>query len=125
MKYIGQFAIIIAVSFVGEILHALIPLPIPASIYALVIMLAALLTKIIKVQWVSETAHFLVDIMSIMFIPAAVGLIAYWDSLRPVLLPVIVVILVTTWAVMIVSGRVTQAVMRRKKPKQKEEVEEA
>ena len=35
-----------AVSFVGEILHAVLPLPIPASIYGLVLMLALLMTGI-------------------------------------------------------------------------------
>ncbi len=115
MKYIAQFAIIVAVSFAGEILHCIIPLPIPASIYGLVLMLVGLITGIIPLNRVRETGKFLVEIMPLMFIPAAVGLLDSWSILKPILLPVAVITVVSTILVMAVSGRVTQAVMYRKK----------
>ena len=43
MKYLKQFAIILAVCLVGEVLKGLLPLPIPASVYGLVLMLLALM----------------------------------------------------------------------------------
>ena len=46
MKFLKQFTIILIVSFIGEILNHLIPLPVPASIYGLVIMFACLKFKI-------------------------------------------------------------------------------
>jgi holin-like protein len=67
MKYVKQFLIIMGVSFIGEGLYYLIPLPIPASIYGLVIMLALLLSKKLKLDAVKETADFLIKIMPIMF----------------------------------------------------------
>lgn len=113
MKYIKQFAMIIAVSLIGEVLHALFPLPIPASIYGLVLMLAALVTGIVPHGSVSETGHFLVDIMPLMFIPAGVGLMVSFDVLKPLLLPYLTITVVSTLLVMLAAGRVTQAVMRR------------
>ena len=59
MKYIKQFSIIITVSFLGEVLHALLPLPIPASIYGLLLMLAGLCCHIIPMDGVKETGKFL------------------------------------------------------------------
>ncbi len=112
MKYIRQFTIILAVSFLGEILHALIPLPIPASVYGLVLMLAALCTGMIRLSHVEETADFLIEIMPVMFIPAAVGLLDSWSSLRPVWIPIILITLITTIIVMAVTGRVTQRMIR-------------
>ena len=47
MKFLKQFSIILFISFLGEILHTLIPLPVPASVYGLVLMLAALVTGIL------------------------------------------------------------------------------
>lgn len=122
MKYLKQFGIIIAISFVGEILKAIIPLSIPANIYGLVLMLLALVTKVIKLSDVKETAYFLVEIMTIMFIPAGVGLMVTWGALKSILLPVIVITLVTTVIVMAVTGRVTQLVIRleRKRGKKHE-----
>lgn len=67
MKFIRQFLIILAVSFVGELLNYFIPLPIPASIYGLVLMLICLQRGIIPLEAVRETGKFLVEIMPLMF----------------------------------------------------------
>ena len=104
-----------AVSFVGEILHAVLPLPIPASIYGLVLMFLCLMLGVIKLSDVHDTACFLIEIMPVMFIPAGVGLMESWGELKAVLVPVLVITLVSTIVVMIVSGRVTQAVIRLEK----------
>ena len=115
MKYIKQFGIILLISFLGEILRAVIPLPIPASIYGLVLMLAALMTHLLPLEAVQDSGKFLIEIMPLMFIPAAVGLITAWDALRPVCVPVLVITAATTVIVMAVTGRVTQAIIRREK----------
>ena len=82
MKYIRQFLIILAISFAGEILSSLIPFPIPASIYGIVILFVGLVTEIIAYESVKETGHFLVEIMPVMFIPAAVGLLESWGIIK-------------------------------------------
>ena len=113
MKYLRQFCIILFVSFLGELLHFLIPLPIPASVYGLVLMLAALCTKILKLVQVKETADFLIEIMPVMFIPAAVGLLDSWSALQPIWFPVVVITILTTVIVMAATGCVTQHMIRR------------
>lgn len=118
MKFIRQFVIILTVSFIGEILHGLIPLPIPASIYGLVLMLTALLTGILKLDQVKDTSKFLIEIMPVMFIPAGVGLIDSWGILKPVLIPVVSIVLISTVVVMGVAGRVTQAVIQIKEKRE-------
>lgn len=115
MKFLKQFSIILFISFLGEILHTLIPLPVPASVYGLVLMLAALVTGILKLGQVRETAAFLIEIMPVMFIPAGVGLMESWSSLQPVWLPVILITIVTTVLVMAVTGKVTQAMIGKEK----------
>lgn len=113
MKYMKQFSIILAVSFAGEICHFLIPLPIPASIYGLVILFAGLFLGVIKLDSVKETGRFLIEIMPLMFIPAAVGLLESWGLLKPICIPVVGITLVTTMIVMVVTGKVTQFVIKR------------
>ena len=112
MKYIRQFGIILLLSFLGELLHALIPLPVPASIYGIVLLFTALETRIIKVDAIRETSAFLLEIMPMLFVPAGVGLLEKWDVLRPVWLPFVVIVVVSTFAVFAAAGRVTQRVMR-------------
>lgn len=118
MKYLRQFAIILAISLLGEIIHALIPLPIPASIYGIILLFLALECKILPLHAIRETSAFLVDIMPLLFIPAGVGLLDKWSILQEVLLPFAVIVVVSTFVVMAVSGRVTQAVIRRGQKKE-------
>ena len=63
MKYIYQLFIILVVTFVGELLHYFIPIPVPASIYGLIIMLILLCTKVVKLEHVERTSDFLIEIM--------------------------------------------------------------
>ena len=67
MKYIKQFTIIIIVSFLGECVKALLPFKIPASVYGLVIMLAALMSGIIKLEAVKDTAEFFIQIWYLLY----------------------------------------------------------
>ena len=123
MKLLIQFLIIIAFSFAGELLHYLLPLPIPASIYGIVLLFAALELKVIKVKHIRETSSltssFLIAVMPVMFIPAAVGLIDSWHSIASAWLQYIVVTVVSTFVVMAVSGWFTQFVIKRGKEAKK------
>ena len=115
MKYIRQFMIIILISFVGEVLHYLLPLPISASIYGLVLMLVGLASGLIPLAAVKDTAYFLVETMPLMFIPAATGLMTSWGIIRAKLFAYLAIAVITTVLVMAVSGRVTQFFLRRGK----------
>ena len=114
MKYLRQFGIILAVTCAGEIMKYFIPLPIPGSIYGLILMFVLLLTKVIKVDHVKETGEFLIEIMPAMFIPAGVGLMAAWGTLKPMLLPVSVITVVAVFTVMGATGGVSQWIIGKK-----------
>ena len=117
MKYIKQFGIILLITFIGEILHALLPIPVPAGIYGIVLLFVGPQTGIIPLAEVKDASKFLIQIMPLMFIPAAVGLIDTWEILAPSWIQFLIVTVVTTVVVMAVSGLVTQAVIRAKKRK--------
>ena len=118
MKYIYQFAIILLVSALGELLKYFIPFPIPACIYGLVLMLIALMTRIIKLEKIEATADFLLDIMTIVFIPGGVGLITAWEPIKAMLVPAMVIIIVTSVLMIGVTGSVTQFMIHLKSKKE-------
>lgn len=120
MKLLYQFGIILFISFLGEILYLAIPLPIPASVYGLILMLAALCTGIIQLKQVKEAANFLIEIMPIMFIPAAAGLLDSWSALKPIWIPVILITIITTVVVIVVTGQTTQYLIHRENKKKSE-----
>ena len=114
MKYIKQFCIILGITCVGEILHFLLPLPIPASIYGMVILFLLLTLHIIPLKAVRDTGEFLIEIMPLMFIPAAVGLLITWDVLQPILIPVLFITVISTVLVMAVTGLIAQKMIKKK-----------
>ena len=120
MKYIRHLVIILFISFIGEALKYVLPLPIPASIYGLVLMFVLLETIVLKVEAVQDAGKFLIEIMPMMFIPAGVGLLNAWDTLKPVLIPIIVILFVSTIVVMGVSGKVTQTMIEAEERKKNE-----
>lgn len=122
MKYIKQFLIIIVISLIGEVLRYCIPLPIPASIYGLVLMLAALKTKLVPLEKVKDAGKFLIDVMPVMFIPVCVELFFIWGLLKPILIPALIAIAVSTVAVIAVTGRVTQTVIKKERRRDDERI---
>ena len=114
MKYLKQFCLILAVSFAGEILHDMLPFPIPAGIYGIFLLFSLLQLKIIAVADIRETSSFLITIMPVMFIPPAVGLIGSWHLVRASWLAYVIMAVASTIVVMAVSGLVTQFIIHRK-----------
>lgn len=76
-------------------------------------MFLCLMLGVIKLSDVHDTACFLIEIMPIMFIPPAVGLMASWDVIQANLVAYLIIAAVTTIVVMAVSGLVTQEVLKR------------
>ena len=122
MKYVRQFLLILFFSFLGELLKYLLPFPVPASIYGLVLLFLALELRIVRLDAVRDAGNFLIEIMPLLFIPAGAGLIDAWDALKPIFLPLLVIMVVSTLIVMVVSGHVTQFMMRRKNREDKRQL---
>lgn len=113
MKILKQLAIILAISLAGEVLSSVLPLPIPASIYGIVILFTLLVSRVLHVDDIRETSSFLIAFMSMLFIPAGVGLMTSFPLLAENLLAYVVITAVSTVVVMVVTGRAAQAVIRR------------
>ena len=117
-KYLFQFARILAFCFLGEFCHAVLPLPIPASVYGLMLLLAALRFGVVKLEQVRTAALFLTGIFPLLFVPAAAGVMDLWADLQAMLVPVLLALIPITILVMTVSGCVTQHLAERKEKKQ-------
>lgn len=113
MKYIKQLLIIILFSLAGEALAALIPLPVPAAIYGLVLLLIALMTGCLKAEAIADTARFAISIMPLLFVAPAVNILENWGIIAPDLVPIVVVMVLSTFIVFIVSGLITQLLLRK------------
>ena len=115
MKFMKQIALIVLFSFLGEVCRAVIPLPVPASIYGMVLMFAALSLKIVKSAQVRDAGGFLTSVLPVLFVAPAVNLIDCWDQMRKAVVPLAVIVLVSTVLTFGVSGVVTKWFMKGEK----------
>ena len=114
MKYIKESAIIFGITMIGEFLNKLLPLPVPAGVYGLFLLLLLLCTKVMKLEDIEATGNFLLDTMPIMFIPAGVGLLDSVQEAESILVPLTVITVISTVFVMVATGCVAQSIIRRK-----------
>lgn len=124
MKYFKQFGIIAGVSFVGELLNAVLRFPIPASVYGLVLMVVLLMTKVVKLEMIQETADYLISVMAIFFLPSSVSLIANLDVMQGSIFQLSLMCAVSTAVVTAVTGLVAQWVIKLTGMKDRAEVKE-
>ena len=115
MKYLKQIALIVLFSFLGEICRAMIPLPVPASIYGMVLMFAALSLKIVKLEQVGEAGRFLTSVLPVLFVAPLVSLMDCWSVLRENIASLAVITAVTTVTTFAAAGFVTRWIMGGKK----------
>lgn len=117
MKYLTQFLRILAFTLAGELLQRLVPLPIPASVYGLVLLFGALNTGLVKLEQVKDAGGFLISILPILFVSPAVGILDNWEAIRGALIPILALTLLSTVLTFGIAGRATQVMMgKEEKP---------
>ena len=112
MKYISQFLIILGFTLLGEALQRLIPIPIPASVYGLVLLFLALCLKLVKLEQVKEVGGFLTSILPLLFVSPAVGIVDSWSLISPQLLPIVLLLVASTVLTFGISGLVTKLLQK-------------
>ena len=118
MKYIFQLAIIFGISFVGELLNVLLPLPVPASVYGLIILFLLLCTKIVKLEQVETVSEYMMAIMPLFFIEPTVGIMNSYGLVKGNILALFIACFLSFVSVIAVTGLVSQAIIRLKRKKE-------
>ena len=113
--YLKQSAIIFGFSLLGEALNHLLPLPIPAAVYGLVLLFVALCLKIIKVEQINKVSDFLLTILPLLFVSPAVNLLESWGIVAPHVVTIALLVLSSTILVFAVAGVISQLFCRKEK----------
>ncbi len=112
MKILRQIILLFLMIFIGEMLNKVFKIPIPGNILGMIILLLALLTGIIKLNQIEEISKFLLDHLSVLFIPAGVGLLSIAGMLRGSWYIILLISIVTTILVMSTTGLVVRYLRR-------------
>lgn len=117
MNIMSEIALILVICLAGEAVAALLPVAFPASVISMVLLMILLLCGAVKQRQIQLVADFFVVNMGLFFVPALVGILAYVDVLKRLLLPFVVVVALTTPVVYLVTGWTVQLLMQRMQKK--------
>lgn len=98
------FALLLAMQFLGEMVARGLSAPIPGNVIGMGLLLLALALGVARVEWVEEASELLLSHMALFFVPAGVGVMVYFDLIRREWLAIAVATVLSTFAVMAVTG---------------------
>jgi len=117
MKYLLQFLLLMTFVLAGELVYAIIPLPIPASIWGLVLLLTALWTGVVKLPQIEDVAKFFLIIIPVLFVVPAVGILEVFGGIAKVW-PIMLIVIITTYLMAMAStGWLAEFMIRLKDKK--------
>ena len=113
MKFIKQFLVILFLSFLGELLNLVIPLPIPATVWGMVLMFLALMSGLVRLDQVEDTADFFLGIMPMLFIPYGVSLLDNYHLLAEHAAAILLITIVSFFICYGVTGKTADLIIAR------------
>lgn len=108
MKIYFQLLIIFGFSFVGDTLSNSLHLPVPGSILGMIFLFLALQFKVLKFTDVDEVGSFLINNMTILFLPAGVGIMAKWSLISDFWWQIALIVLLALIVNVFVLGHLVQ-----------------
>jgi len=105
--------IIFSISLLGEGISTIFHLPIPGSIIGLILLFLALEFKWLRLRHVNMVGNFLLANMTILFLPAAVGIMDKFHIIAPYLLPIILIVVLAIVLNVVVIAYTVQFIKRR------------
>ena len=113
MSVMGELAVVFGICLVGEGVAAVVRVALPASVISMVLLMVLLLTGVVKDRHIQTASHFLVANMAFFFLPSFVGLLEHIELLKSQLVPLLLIIVLTTPVVYLVTGWTVRLLMLR------------
>lgn len=114
VKYLGQILYILAFTLAGEALHAVIPLPIPASIYGMILLFLALCTGLLKEEKIADLSHWMISFMPVLLVAPSVSILEHWGIIAPKAGQILIITVVSTIVVFLVCGILCNLLLKKK-----------
>ena len=125
MKLMKHLAIILLVTFLGELFNHIIPLPIPAAIWGMMLLFIALCTGIVKLDMVETTADYLTSLMILIFVPFGASIMVSFADIKDYLVEIMVIITVSFFVVFFVTGKTSDFIIDMKEKKAANSIQNA
>lgn len=108
MKIYLQLLIIFGFSFIGNVISNVFRLPVPGSIPGMILLFLALQFKILEFRHVDEAGSFLINNMTILFLPAGVGIMAKWNLISHFWAQILLIVVGALIINMLILGKLVE-----------------
>ena len=115
LSILAELSLILSILLISQGIQIYLNLPIPATIIGMVILILMLSFKIIKLKWLENITDLLLDNLSILFIPAGVGIVNEFHLLKGYLIPVLFIISITTVIIIVTTGYTVEYFIKLKR----------
>ncbi len=114
MKSLKGFIIVMGVLYIGFLCKHLIPIPVPETVYGMILLLILLKTGLVALETIEPISTVLLAYLASFFLPPGVGLMETYKKLEGILIPVLLICVVSTALTMIASGLTVKWLKERK-----------
>ncbi|GAA3257724.1 Antiholin-like protein LrgA [Lactococcus lactis subsp. lactis] len=108
MKIYLQLLIIFGFSFVGNVISNLFHLPVPGPIIGMILLFLSLQFKLLQFRHVDEAGTFLINNMTILFLPAGVGIMAKWNLISHFWAQILLIVVGALIINMLILGKLVE-----------------
>ena len=113
MKITRELGWIMFALWIGYILHHILPFPVPANVYGMMVMFILLKTKALPLNKVEDTSVQLLKHMELFIIPIVASLVKDIHLIFNDFWRIILVLLITNIITVVVAGSVVQFIQGR------------
>lgn len=107
-------AILLGYHLLGMLLKLWLAIPLPPNVIGLILFTASLFVGLVRLEWVEQSAQFLLKHMMVFFVPYIVGTIAFWPLLKQYGLSIVISLVTSSLLALVVTGWVTQRIEGRR-----------
>ncbi|QQE73091.1 CidA/LrgA family protein [Brevibacillus composti] len=118
MKIIRGIIVLLAFYGAGVLLAKWLHIPLPGNIIGMLMLTLALTTGVVKLDWVEQASELLIRHMMLFFVPILVGVASYLGIIAENPIGLLLAMVLGTACVMVVTGRVIQWYLDRRRGKE-------
>ena len=107
IKWMIGLSLLFGLSTLGNWIVATLNLKIPGSVIGMVLLLLLLMTNIIRVEWIEDSAGFLTKHLAFFFIPIAVGLMSYGALFKTEGIPLFIALIISMFVGLVVTALIS------------------
>lgn len=109
---LGALTVLLLYQLIGEVLVQLLALPLPGPVVGMLLLLLSLWMKGGMADRLRDTANGLLQHLSLLFVPAGVGVMVHFARVSGEWLPILFALLASTALAIAVSALTMQALIR-------------